>query len=130
MHLGVGSIHGHKDKITSILWIAASHIDSRYSMNTSLILSTGLDGNLILWNLDLGKNALNPLRKMLVEPRYLQKSGISIKRKTDVGITCLSSNAIDNSNIVFGTESGCIFEGSLTNHNIVHVQVKRMEYLS
>ena len=27
---GVGSIHGHRDKITSVQWINGSHLDSRY----------------------------------------------------------------------------------------------------
>ena len=98
-------------------------MDSRTSYNTYFILSASLDGILILWNLDQAKNTLVPLRKMMVDPRYLQKAGVTIKRKTDVGITCLSCNAIDNASIVFGTESGAIFEGSLTNHNIIHVQV-------
>jgi hypothetical protein len=98
-------------------------LDSKTSYNTYFILSASLDGILILWNLDQAKNTLVPLRKMMVDPRYLQKAGVTIKRKTDVGITCLSCNAIDNASIVFGTESGAIFEGSLTNHNIIHVQV-------
>ena len=118
---GVGSIHGHKDKISSINWINASHLDSRNAYNLYWILSCGLDGIILLWSLDAGKNNLNPVRKMLVEPKYLQKSGIK-SRKTDVGITCLSANILDNSTVIFGTESGAIFEGSLTVHNIIHAQ--------
>ena len=90
---------------------------------TFFILSASLDGILILWNLDQAKNSLVPIRKMMVDPRYLQKSGVNVIRKTDVGITCLSCNALDNASIIIGTESGAIFEGSLTNHNIIHVQV-------
>ena len=103
-------------------------MDSRTSFQTYFILSASLDGIIILWNLDQAKNSLVPIRKMMVDPRYLQKSGVNIIRKTDVGITCLSCNALDNASIIIGTESGAIFEGSLTNHNIIHVQVKVIRY--
>ena len=55
---------------------------------------------------------------MIVDPTHLPKK--IIRKKTDVGITCLSGNASDNSMLIFGTESGSIFEGSLNNPVIVH----------
>ncbi len=76
---------------------------------------------MILWILDQAKSTLQPLRKMLIEPRYLQKSGLGMKRKTDVGITSLSKNALDNSSVAFGTESGGVFVASLTSDNLIHV---------
>lgn len=117
---GVGSIHGHKDKITTVNWISASHLDSRSSRNTFYILSTGLDGILILWSLDLAKNDLNPVRKMMVDQSHLPRTS-GVRKKTDIGITCLSTNLDDNSLVIFGTESGTIFEGSLTNPTVLHL---------
>ena len=115
---GVGSIHGHRDKITSVQWINGSHFEARTSFNTYFILSTGLDGVLILWTLDQSKNDLNPIRKMIIDPSYLPKK--QIRKKTDVGITCLSVNSNDNSVVVIGTESGSIFEGSLNSPSVIH----------
>ena len=91
---------------------------SRTSFNTFFILSTGLDGVLILWTLDQSKNDLNPIRKMIIDPSYLPKK--QIRKKTDVGITCLSVNSNDNSVVVIGTESGSIFEGSLNSPSVIH----------
>lgn len=111
----------HKDKISTIQWISASHIDSKHQYNDFFILTTSLDGIIILWDVDLSMGVFKPMRKMLVDPRYLQKTGLVLKRKTDVGITCLSKNMLDESTIIFGTESGGIFEASLTNANPIHV---------
>ena len=124
---GVGSYHGHRDKISTVNWISASHLDSRASRATFYILSTGLDGILILWTVDQAKNDLIPIKKMIVEARHLPKIGI-IRKKTDVGITCLSQASDDHSMIVFGTESGAILEGSLTTPTIIHGLV--MEQIS
>ena len=79
----------------------------------------GLDGILILWSLDLAKNDLIPIKKMIVEARHLPKIGTA-RKKTDVGITCLSQAPDDQSLVVFGTESGAILEGSLTTPSVIH----------
>ena len=116
---GVGSYHGHRDKISTISWIASSHLDSRASRSTYFVLSTGLDGILILWNLDMAKGDLIPTKKMIIEARHLPKIG-TVRKKTDVGITCLSQAPDDQSLVVFGTESGAILEGSLTTPTVIH----------
>ena len=38
---GVGSYHGHRDRISSVNWIAGSHLDSRVSRSNFYVLSTG-----------------------------------------------------------------------------------------
>ena len=38
---GVGSYHGHRDRISSVNWIAGSHLDSRTSRSNFYVLSTG-----------------------------------------------------------------------------------------
>ena len=55
---------------------------------------------------------------MIIDPSYLPKK--QIRKKTDVGITCLSINSNDNSVVVIGTESGSIFEGSLNSPAVIH----------
>ena len=60
-----------------------------------------------------------PTKKMIVEARHLPKIG-TVRKKTDVGITCLSQAPDDQSLVVFGTESGAILEGTLTTPTVIH----------
>ena len=67
----------------------------------------------------MAKGDLIPTKKMIVEARHLPKIG-TVRKKTDVGITCLSQAPDDQSLVVFGTESGAILEGTLTTPTVIH----------
>lgn len=105
-------------QVTQLITTYDETFFSRASRNNYYVLSTGLDGIMILWSIDQAKDDLIPIKKFLVETRHLPK--VSARKKTDVGITCISMNTADHTLVIFGTESGAILEGSLTTPNIIH----------
>lgn len=100
--IATSSVETHREKITGLLWIL-DDLSADAGLRGSRILSSALDGKIILWEIDLAKQTLTPAKTYLVTGENLPRSIKSrAKVKAEVGITCLALNYEDPDIIMIG----------------------------
>ena len=105
--MGTSSIDSHREKITGLQWITGNLTVADASLRGSQILSSALDGRIILWDIDLaGPQTLIPKKTFLITAENLPRNIKSKARsKAEVGITCLAVNKEDTDIIMIGNTS-------------------------
>ena len=126
------TMSGHKEKISSLSWISTSDLREQQMTNLQnhIILSSALDGKIIIWKLDYNKQELIPTKGFqLVHDHFPRSLGVKTRSNTEVGITCLSVNNEDANVFILGTEPGAIFQGSLASMSLITPTSRNDQFL-
>ena len=102
--VATSSIESHREKITGLVWLTEDLTAADASLRGSRLLSSALDGKIILWDIDLASGqSLRPAKTFLLTAENLPRSLKSRARsKAEVGITCLAVNNEDPDIIMIG----------------------------
>lgn len=104
----------HQERVTRLNWIRPT---SGKSGDLGLLVSSSLDGKVIVWQIKTDLKAIEPQKGFVILTSDLPKS-MSIKsssRESEVGIVSLSFNWVDPSIFVIGCIGGGLFQSSILN---------------
>jgi WD40 repeat protein len=113
--LATSGLNGHRERITCIEWrVDSSSADN--TLKTSKILTSSLDGRIIQWTIDHSGHAMTAERIFVLAAEHLPRAlRLRARSDADVAITCMAINTEDRDIVLLGTESGVIFQGSLSS---------------
>ncbi|CAG0900187.1 unnamed protein product [Darwinula stevensoni] len=104
-----------KEPFTSLKWIR-NFLDVR-SQN-QLLVSTGLDGRILLWGVNVTTGGLKVLRGYIVESDGITIPGHLVHHQTYVGILSIDFNPQDSSQCIVGCEGGVLAFCSLVSEKL------------
>lgn len=118
---------GHGDSITTLVWIKSPESASKY-----LVASSGLDGKILLWQIQERNSQMILIKGFLVLAENLPRSLRPQKKLVsgEVGVTSMSFSFGDPATYFLGLEGGGVVQCSLNSSLRTHGSIGNVHLMS